>query len=601
MFGFIKFIFKTVIASLLILIGIIVAAFILVNPNNYKDKISVFVENNTGYKLEINGLIQLSFTKKISLVSLEVQNIKINNKSQDKISDNVLDVKKLAILVDPLKSLLNKKIIISKFEFEDLEIYIFKNAYKLMLEGEANIDVITKNIEILSSKIGYGGIEYNLIGNVNYKDNKFFGDTQLQLLTNNIQYNKDKIKIDNIFLDTKFALDAKQIDLNHILLKQSPGEISGNIKISILENQGEFDLKIKNIEAVKLIDTIIFIQDHKETKLPNTSEQSNIVTFFKKLRLTGLVRGDSLLISPNLSIGNIDFHLENKEPSIFEINKGFFNLAKADVHLDFKADINKESKIELNLKTKDIDMSSINKIFSSGRGIIDIKLSTTADSYTNLLNNLTGNIDLVVANGTLRGIDFYDALNKSEECLNDLFTALLKDPKQDLNVLLSNSKKTFDNLIEKDAISDFSVFKLQALLKNGVDTKSSIVLKHQKYSMQGSGVIDLAKNHLNYQFRSQLAATPSQLTKEITQYMQIVPLTTNVEGSLTNIVFSADIKNYLLTALKELQKIALQNKELNVVSGQMEDPSKDSSVKGNQSINNPQIPQATNDHPMPST
>lgn len=531
MFNFIKFIFKTVVAVLLILLGIIAAIGIFIDPNDYKDKISIFLANKTGYKLKINGPINWSVALNKSF-GFEVQNLKIDTLN--------LDLQKIFILVNPLKSLLNRKLI--------LETKIFNETYKFIWEGESNVDIIAKNVEITSSNIEYNNTKYNLKGDLNYQNAKVVGNIQVELF-------------DNISLNTKFILDAQQIEFNSLLIKLGVGNVSGNIKISFVNHLGEFDLKIKNIGAMQIIDAMMFARSSK---------------LLQKLKLTGRVHGDELLITPHLNFTNIDLYLENTKPGMFEINNGVFYLGKASVNVDFKADfkteVNQKPIFEFTVNTKNLEMPRVSKIFSAGVGILNLKLSTTADNYRDLLHNLTGNIDLVVANGGLNGIDCYNILTKTEDRLNDIFSALLKNPNQDAKLLLSNHQQTMENIDNLlNTGSDFSVLKLQALLKNGVDPKSSIVLKNQKYSMQGYGIIDLPKNYLNYQTFVQFVATPSALVKEIPQYMQVYPIMINADGAIDNIVLSTDLNKYFLTAISVLQKIAIKNKESNIVSGQMEE------------------------------
>jgi hypothetical protein len=168
---------------------------------------------------------------------------------------------------------------------------------------------------------------------------------------------------------------------------------------------------------------------------------------------------------------------------------------------------------------------------------------------------------VVIANGQLLGVDFRNTLEKYQLYLTDLLGYLKKDPSQDLKILLNN-KPMVANSPNTDTTSDFSVFKLQTVLKNGIDPKSKLILQHLKYSTEGYGEIDLIKNHLNFTLDTKLLLIPSDFNKEVPQYMQIVQLPININGSVNKLVFSIDSNNYLLKALQELQKVILKSKDL---------------------------------------
>ena len=638
----IKFIFKTTVALLLILVGAVVLVAIFINPNNYKTQIISFLENNIGYKVQINGPIQWSLTKDIVFY---VRNVSISHKSHDKFPTSILVSKDLSFAISPVKTLLNKMLTISKLEFEDLGIYIFKNTDKvtnvdellqklklpihnaknkilfenivwknstvtlddqfankhikitqlnlilkngsaleissskinmfnmeLMLESTLNIDFGANNLDINKSKIDCNGVRYTVTGNIHYKGAEDF-DGHLQLLLMNLPGG-----IKSPSLDVKFIVNNKQIDLNSMLLQIDSGKVSGNVKISTLENKGEFDLGIQDLEFQKIIKLLVNANndvDQKPSDQIAKPDDYAAVNLFKKIQLTGRIHGNNILIKPLLVITDLDLPIKSDMPGMFEVHKGAFNLGKATVAVNMQADLNKQNQLNMVIDAKDLDMPIVAKTFAAGTGIVNIKVTTAASNYQALLNNLAGNIDLVVANGKLRGVDFNNALTKSEKHLNDLFGSLRGDPKQDLKFLLEHSKKTVDNVFSNDVVSDFSVFKLQMLLKNGVDVKSSVLLKHQTYSVNGYGVINIPKNNLNYTVSAKLIEPPNELIKEVAQYMQVVPLSIKCSGNIDAVVFSADTKKYLLTSLQELQKIILKSKENNVVSGSLDDGGKD--------------------------
>lgn len=629
MIKFIRLILKTIFIFLLLIIGLLIATFYFVNPNNYKNQISSFFQKNIGYNLQIDGKIEWSLDTKIGLYSQDL----IISQESNKISEQkLLTIKKLSIFINPITSILNKKLIISQMELENLDLdvlrtpdqkmnidklinkissmyknkntivfdtIVFKNCIinlddklnngslnikqlnltikqnnifdlsssvielldnQFTLEGEVHVDWQSKNLEIIRSTIQHNSLKYAANGKIKYANKKINGNTHLKLLLNNQNENEDDEN--SIYLDTDFSINKKQLDFESVTLAVGSGEISGNIKILTTDNTGEFDLKIKNISIPKIISSFNLLTSAAAiAPSTNNHNDSNLIKIFRKLQLSGRINGNNTLIKPHLSINNINLNFESESPGIMKIKKGTFNLGQANVNVDLKVNVNEPKSLDFSIITKNIDMPSISKLFFSGSGIINITGSTILGNYNDLLNHLNCNIDVVIANGQLLGVDFRNTLEKYQLYLTDLLGYLKKDPSQDLKILLNN-KPMVANSPNTDTTSDFSVFKLQTVLKNGIDPKSKLILQHLKYSTEGYGEIDLIKNHLNFTLDTKLLLIPSDFNKEVPQYMQIVQLPININGSVNKLVFSIDSNNYLLKALQELQKVILKSKDL---------------------------------------
>lgn len=629
MIKFIKLILKTIFIFLFLIIGLLIAIFYFVNPNNYKDKISYLFQKNIGYNLQIDGKIEWSLDTKIGLYS---QDLIISQESNKTSEQKLLTIKKLSIFINPIKSILNKKLIISQMELENLDLDVLRNSDKKMntdklinkissiynnsdtivfdtivfknciinlddklnegslnikqlnliikqnnvfdlsssvielldnqftLEGEVHVDWQSKNLEIIRSTIQHNNLKYTANGKIKYANKKINGNTRLKLLLNNQNETDDDDK--SIYLDTDFSINKQQLDFESVALTIGSGEISGNIKILNTDNTGKFDLKIRNISIPKIISALNLFTSQATTAVStNNHNNSNLIKIFRKLQLSGHISGNNALIKPHLSINNINLNFESESPGIMKIKKGTFNIGQANVNVDLNVNVNEPKSLDFSIIAKNLDMPIISKLFFSGSGIINITGSTILGNYNDLLNHLNCNIDVVIANGQLLGFDFRNTLEKYQLYLADLLSYLKKDPNQDLKILL-NSKPMVDNSPTTDTTSDFSVFKLQTVLKNGTDPKSKLILQHLKYSTEGYGEIDLIKNHLFFTLNTKLLLTPNDFNKEVPQYMQLVPLPININGSINKLVFSIDSNNYLLKALQELQKVILKSKDL---------------------------------------
>jgi hypothetical protein len=240
---------------------------------------------------------------------------------------------------------------------------------------------------------------------------------------------------------------------------------------------------------------------------------------------------------------------------MFKLKDSKFKFARGNVAVKLDADFRKELKFKIDARITDLNMRYISNIFTKGKGIIDLKLSSNAQNTKSILENLQGNLDIVVAKGKISGVDFYGLLMKVEKHLQQQFDSLKNNPNQNF-ADLTQKEQIVSNVIDEQAVANFDVLQIKTKLKKGADSKSSIVLKYSAYNMEGKGSIDLAKNNLDYVMQVDLLRTPRQLLNPISQYMQVNPLKVQATGKVNKIVFTADLENYLLVALKKLNNIA---------------------------------------------
>ncbi len=321
-------------------------------------------------------------------------------------------------------------------------------------------------------------------------------------------------------------------------------------------------------------DLVLMDQTGKD-KLLETKEATIVIKPIKYLLAVANKKKQEFLLKLDTSVFyglGAKFNLEST------INISFSPKIELEANLQFLPVESKTKATPLNLNIvidprqlhllideKTVDMQNVSQIFLSeplvsGVGAIKVDLvaKTTVNDLKGLFSNLSGNVDLVITNGKLQGIDMYGSLTKIEQKLNTLFNSKQGNIKQSIGALLPNDKPN-DNVIGKEFFSAFSNLKLQATFKNGVANDSNLLLQDQSYTVQGSGLIDLAKNNLDYKINAKLNKFASEDAESVTQYMQNIPLLIKVNGPIAGLIFSVDVEEYLQTALQGLQKNLLKS------------------------------------------
>jgi uncharacterized protein involved in outer membrane biogenesis len=609
---------------LLILVAIlIIAIFILtkyIDLNDYKSEIAELFQQKFNYILEINGNINWSMDNKLKLAVNELK-VKDHNSSE-----NLLQVKRALIVINPVTSILSQKLMISDIELEDCDVHLishennqenidklliklkkhyakltryvsFKNFViknsnfradniftdpiiigdiNLIWKGTAIVSVGSSTINILQNQLVVDGLAsfdfehnnfefkrftiknndayYNLDGKMFYRDNKWTGESILKLVrVENVE------KVEDIFLNAKFDISDKQINLEKINLKTDTGELLGELFVDLPSHKGTFKITANNVQLEKIIAAM-----HSSELVTNTaiykqySKQNPVDVVLKSLKniqLNGSLVGDNVMLNKKLKFNKLDLNVESDKPGMFKLKDSKFKFARGNVAVKLDADFRKELKFKIDARITDLNMRYISNIFTKGKGIIDLKLSSNAQNTKSILENLQGNLDIVVAKGKISGVDFYGLLMKVEKHLQQQFDSLKNNPNQNF-ADLTQKEQIVSNVIDEQAVANFDVLQIKTKLKKGADSKSSIVLKYSAYNMEGKGSIDLAKNNLDYVMQVDLLRTPRQLLNPISQYMQVNPLKVQATGKVNKIVFTADLENYLLVALKKLNNIA---------------------------------------------
>lgn len=315
--------------------------------------------------------------------------------------------------------------------------------------------------------------------------------------------------------DPKKLLEAKELHL-----------IMDPLKYILAKIKGSKDNKI----LLKLDSTIL---SGVNTQINITSELN--INFFPKLTIDGNIQ---LL------------------PSSYKKN-----LATTPLKINITLNAKENS---LSIDQQQVDAQLINQLLTpniliSGSSDIKAKLFfTNNQSNTSLLNNLSGNVNIVVNNGKLHGLDIFNILTYAEHQLNSLFDMLRGNIKQSIPSLLAHHQ----NLPAEIGDNYFSIFTkltLEANFNKGITNNANISLQHPTYTVQGTGTIDLPKNIIDYKVNAHLNKINPEDQAQVMQYIKSTPIFIKVQGSLDKPNFTVNTEEYLNAGLKELQKSLITN------------------------------------------
>ena len=160
------------------------------------------------------------------------------------------------------------------------------------------------------------------------------------------------------------------------------------------------------------------------------------------------------------------------------------NLYEGSVNGSLKVDARATPTIAVKQDMKGIAIGplltdAINNDMLSGKGSLNLDLTTQGGTVSALKKALNGKAALNLADGSVKGIDI---------------AGTLRGVKDKLNVLKGQSTVTGD----KSKKTDFSEMSASFVIRNGVAHNEDLSMKAPLFRITGSGDIDIANETLNY-------------------------------------------------------------------------------------------------------
>lgn len=347
--------------------------------------------------------------------------------------------------------------------------------------------------------------------------------------------------------------------------------------ISLIDHHTNYNIKIKGkvkysiIPAISMYAEDIIITPKKETQklleakglhlslhpwkyLLNKikgNKENHLLLQLDSAILSGL--NTQINITSNL---NISFFPSLNISGNIQLLPSSYKKNAATTPLTIHVNINPKEN-SLAIDQQQVDAQLINQLLSTNHliaGTSDIK----AKLFITNNQSISGNINIIVNNGKLYGIDIFNILTYTEHQLNSLFDIMRGNFKQSIPSLLANQQK-LPTAIGANYFSIFTKLTLEANFNKGITTNSHISLQHPTYTVEGSGTIDLPKNIIDYQVNAHLNKISTEDQAQVMQYVKATPIFIKIQGLLNKPNFTVNTEEYLNAGLKELQKSLITN------------------------------------------
>lgn len=266
----------------------------------------------------------------------------------------------------------------------------------------------------------------------------------------------------------KVKSDLK-IDVEDIHLK-------GNVGIASFSNPAlQFNLDINKLDADQ------YITKSEDTSTKDIKDTAIDLSALKKLNANGALHIGALKIA-NINVSDVKLQLKANQgvaelaPFSAKLYQGSMNGAlrvdaRTTPHISFKQTL---SGIAIEPLLKD----AINNDMLSGKGSLNIDLTTSGTTVNSLKQNLNGIASINLADGAVKGIDIAGTIRGIKDKLNVM---------KQSNVTADQSKKT-----------DFAEMSASFNIKNGVAHNEDLNIKAPILRIAGNGDIDIANQTINY-------------------------------------------------------------------------------------------------------
>ncbi|PKO51910.1 MAG: membrane assembly protein AsmA [Betaproteobacteria bacterium HGW-Betaproteobacteria-20] len=293
----------------------------------------------------------------------------------------------------------------------------------------------------------------------------------------NLKYGKTKAS--NIRIDLK--ADGQKLSLNPLAAKVDDSQINASIGIARFSDPVySFNVNIDKLDADKYI-----TKSDNTAAAKSTGDTPIDLSALKKLNASGEAKIGWLKLA-NVKTENVNIGLK-AEGGVATLSPFSANLYQGSMSGILKVDARATPGIAFKQSMKGIAigpllLDSINNDMLSGKGTMDVDVTTTGNSVNALKKALAGNASLNLADGALKGIDI---------------AGTIRGLKNKLNVL--QAKDSIDADSKKK--TDFSELTATFNIKNGVAHNEDLAMKAPVLRLakgDSHGDIDIGNESINY-------------------------------------------------------------------------------------------------------
>ncbi|MDY7002350.1 MAG: AsmA-like C-terminal region-containing protein, partial [Thermodesulfobacteriota bacterium] len=406
------------------------------------------------------------------------------------------------------------------------------------ISSDVSLDLDKKSIQLANLKLE----AYGLSGSGDVEVKNFDQEPQIAANLSLARFNpkalikdlglgavetEDKDALTKASLSLTAKASTKHLDLKELELSLDETKITGNAKVMDFDKPDVFfRLKANTLDVDRYLPPKP--PEETEDKAPTKEEAPEKDSSLPKESLRSLVMDGEISVDSlkvyNLRLRELLVHLYAKDGLIRvdPLETRFYSgKAKAELTADFRQ---KNTKTSLDLKLNQINLGAFLKDLlgeekMTGTANLNLALSGQGEDIKSLQKSLSGKAALSVTDGAFRGFQIIPAAVKKQAVENDPEKRAEKLPKQ----------------------QEFKTLSATLAAKDGVVKNNDLALRADHLSVDGHGIVDLAKEEIDYRVKANITAMP------------VIPFT--IKGPFPNIGYSLDTAEFVKGIVKQVIKI----------------------------------------------
>lgn len=349
-------------------------------------------------------------------------------------------------------------------------------------------------------------------------------------------------------LNVGVKADGQQLALQGLDVKLDDTRIQGNFAISqFAKPLYTFNLNVDKLDLNRYLPTQTAKASPTQPAKSDAPEQAIDLSALKALNAQGSIRVGQLKYGKT-EAKNINIGLK-ANAGIASLNPMDVDVFQGSVRGQIKLDARATPAVQIAQSIQHISVGqllneTINNDMLSGNGNLKLAVTAQGNTVTALKKSLGGTVELIMADGAVKGIDIAGTIRDAKSKLNLL--------KGESNAAADQSKRT-----------DFSELTASFQIKNGVASNEDLAMKAPIFRLpkgESKGEIDIGKEQINYLAKPTLVnSLKGQGGKEADQ-LGSVSIPIKITGTFAAPKFNIDMAAMGQALAKSVAIDALSNK-----------------------------------------
>lgn len=351
---------------------------------------------------------------------------------------------------------------------------------------------------------------------------------------------RDAAALTRLVMSTEFVYARKSVNLEKLAVKLDETQLTGTAAMTSLDTKAmTFDLKVDQIDLDRYLAPKVTGTATAKTQPPASPLPTTAVRSLDAMGALSIGRARVM----GMSLSNVQLTLRAGEGllHLFPLKASLYGgTYTGDITYDAQEAV---PKVRVEQAVSSVDMAALLKDGMkserlSGRGNASTKLTGAGLTSDALIKNLSGRLDLNLADGAVNGVDLWYELNRAQ--------ALLK---QEAMPSGTDDRRT-----------KFDSFKMSADIAGGVATTKDLTVASQYLRITGAGTVNLSSEAIDYHLiATVLKAPPSAQGSGLSQ-LTLAEIPVQVTGTASSPKVLPDVQGILKSQLKQKLQNTLQDK-----------------------------------------